>query len=131
MPTRDEEQKSKLVRAAIAANLQPRRTAGNKTVLPAAPGSSSFVVLASSSGMLTPAGELYYSITGAQPPTRQFDPNQTPVNRGGSTFITGRDGRPLKLRFLGADGQLQLTAAGREYYKDAKDEFIVTVPVLE
>ena len=99
-------------------------------MLPAAPGSSAFVVLASSSGTLTPAGELYYCITGAQPPTRQFDPNQTPVNRGGSTFITGRDGRPLKLRFMGADGQLQLTAAGREYYKDARDEFVVTVPVV-
>ena len=103
---------------------------GGQTILPVSPGNAAYVVLATRTGALTPAGELHYELTRQPRPTLQYDPNQTPVMRGSSTFITGRNGESLKGRYMSADGQLKLTAAGRDFYKQAKEEFLVSEPVI-
>ena len=118
-----------VIRIAITAGKQPRRTPGNLTVLPIAQGRGTYVVLARA-GSLTESGTYYYELTGEQQPTLAFDPNLSPLTRGTSSYITGRDGKPIKVRYLGADGAMKLTLAGKSFYNQAKQEYIVSVPVL-
>ena len=117
---------------AIVSGRVPNRTRGNRTVLGLSrvgdPGR--YIVLSTTSG-LTPAGEYYYQKTGQQPPTLQFDPNQTPSqDRRGNTYIQGRDNRRLLVRRLNPDGTHRLTGLGKKFYAQEKDEYIVHVPVL-
>ena len=88
--------KKNLIRSAVAANLRPRSSVGGQTLLPVAPGSAGFVVLATKTGTLTQAGEFYYELTGKLAPSLKYDPNQEPVLKGSSAYITGRDGRSLE-----------------------------------
>ena len=113
------------IAAAVASGMRAKRTAGGLTILPAA---SRNIVLAKH-GEPTAAGKHYYSLSGEQPPVSDYDPNQAPVLRGTATYITGRTGKPVKLRYMGADGSFRYTVAGQRYYAQRQDEHIVSVPV--
>ena len=64
-------------------------------------------------GGAAPLRRVFYRLSGERPPKSDYDPNQVPVSRGGSTYIRGMKGRPLKLRYVGADGGIKLTALAR------------------
>ena len=114
-----------LIDTAVAGNSKVIRTTSS-TILSLDNGTR--IVLAKHAE-LTDAGRYYSSTSGEQPPRDDYDPDQALVRRGGSTYITTLNGRPLKLQYLAADGQVKYTAAGRRFYEDRVDEYIVGVPV--
>ena len=121
------------IRVAIAAGRQPSRgAASNRTILATGAGGAGrnrYLVLASS-GRLTDSGRFYYSETGQPPPRAAYDRNQPVITRGARSYVRGANGRERLVRRLGVDGEAQLTALGRDYYRDRHTEYIVHVPVI-
>ena len=55
---------------------------------------------------------------------------QVPFTEGTTTYIMSRDKKSVKVRYLGPDGELKLTLAGKRFYSQApQEEYLVSVPV--
>ena len=78
---------------------------------------------------LTRAGEYYYERTNLQRPDRHFDPNQITTRRGDGDYIQTSSGL-RRVRQLAPNGQMELTALGRKFYKNKQEEYIVEIPVI-
>ena len=60
---------------------------------------------------LTRAGEYWYNQTNQVRPNRHFDPNQQTTRRGDGDYVQTSGGLK-RVRQLGPDGQMKLTALG-------------------
>jgi len=78
-------------------------------------GRKKYVVLANGD-QLTSAGEYWYEQTKQARPNRHFDPNQKTTRRGDGDYIQTNAGLK-RVRQLGPDGQMKLTALGKSFYK--------------
>ena len=130
MPISDEQKQQ--IDTAIAAERQPRRGASNRTTLATGGGASGrgYLVLADVGGRLSDAGRYYYRQTNQPAPRATYDRNQPIVTRGRNDYVRAANGRERLVRGLGSDGQMRVTALGRDYFRDRKTEHIVHIPVL-
>ena len=125
---RQEEQR--VLDIAATAGRLPRRVASGRTILATGQGEGRKKYLALANGdELTRAGEYWYDKTKQAKPNRHFDPNQQTTRKGDGDYI--QTGSGLKrVRQLGANGQMQLTALGKKFYANKHTEYIVEVPVI-
>ena len=118
--------------AAIRAGRAPYRGAGNRTLLSVAAGANRrqnrYVVLADAAGRLTPAGEWYYAMTGAQRPRAAFSQDQELICRGGNDYIRTQNRREALMRSLRANGTTRITQLGRAFFRNRYREYVVHVP---
>ena len=125
---RQEEQR--VLDIAITASRLPRRVASGRTILATGQGEGrkKYLVLANGDE-LTRAGEYYYDKTKQVRPNRHFDPNQETSRRGDGDYIETSSGQK-RVRQLGANGQMQLTALGKRFYQNKHTEYVIEIPVL-
>jgi hypothetical protein len=125
---RQEEQR--VLDIAITAARIPRRVASGRTILATGQGEGrkKYLVLANGDE-LTRAGEYYYSNTKQVKPNRHFDPNQETSRKGDGDYIQTSSGLK-RVRQLSPNGQMQLTALGRKFYKNTHTEYIIEIPVI-
>jgi hypothetical protein len=115
---------------AITAGRTPRRVASGRTILATGQGEGrkKYVVLANGD-QLTSAGEYWYEQTKQARPNRHFDPNQKTTRRGDGDYIQTNAGLK-RVRQLGPDGQMKLTALGKKFYANKHTEYVIEIPVL-
>ena len=115
---------------AITAGRIPRRVASGRTILATGQGEGrkKYLVLANGD-KLTSAGEYWYEKTKQTRPNRHFDPNQHTTRKGDGDYIQTSSGLK-RVRQLGPDGQMKLTALGKSFYKHKQTEYVVEVPVI-
>ena len=115
---------------AIAGGRIPRHVASGRTILRTGQGEGQkkYLVLASGDE-LTRAGEYWYSQTKQTRPNRHFDPNQETSRKGDGDYIQTSSG-PRRVRQLGPDGQMQLTALGKKFYANKHTEYVIEIPVI-
>ena len=83
-------------------------------------------------GSLTEAGEYYYATTEQRAPTARLDYGQQPERRGSRATVKLLDGRKATVRSWDpVRSQWRYTKLGKDFYKDAKDSYVVTFPVKE
>jgi hypothetical protein len=125
---RQEEQR--VLDIAATAGRTPRRVASGRTILATGQGEGrkKYLVLANGDE-LTRAGEYWYQKTKQTKPNRHFDPNQETTRRGEGDYIQTSSG-PKRVRQLGANGQMQLTALGKRFYQNKHTEHVIEIPVL-
>ena len=117
---------------AIATERQPTRRVSNRTTLAmgaGARGRDKYFVLADGV-RLTDAERKYYRQTGQTAPRAAYDRNQTLITRGSNDYVGAANGRERLVRGLGADGQMRVTALGRDYSRERRTEYIVHIPVV-
>ena len=84
------------------------------------------------SGAMTIAGEYYYATTAQRAPTGGLDYAQMPERRGNRATVKLLDGRKAGVRSWDpVRSEWRYTKLGRDFYKDAKDSYVVTFPVRE
>ena len=115
---------------AIVAGRTPRRVASGRTILATGQGEGrkKYVVLANGD-QLTRAGEYWYEKTSQARPNRHFDPNQKTTRKGDGDYIQTNAGLK-RVRQLGPDGQMKLTALGKNFYKNKHTEYVIEIPVI-
>jgi len=125
---RQEEQR--VLDIAITASRIPRRVASGRTILATGQGEGrkKYLVLANGDE-LTRAGEYYFNNTKQVKPNKHFDPNQQTTRKGDSDYIQTSSGLK-RIRQLTPNGQMQLTALGRKFYKNKHTEYIIEIPVI-
>ena len=117
---RQEEQR--VLDIAATAGRTPRRVASGRTILATGQGEGRKKYLALANGdQLTRAGEYWYEKTKQTRPNRHFDPNQETTRRGDGDYIQTSSGLK-RVRQLGANGQMQLTALGRKIHANKLTE---------
>ena len=80
-------------------------------------------------GSLTAAGKYYYEKIAQEPPNRGFDYGQVPTIVGTRVQATLRDGSKTTVRtWDGVRRQWRFTKAGKDYYKDSVDRYVVSFP---
>ncbi len=126
----NQEREQQVLDIAIAGGRTPRRVASGRTILTTGQGEGQkkYLVLANGSE-LTRAGKYWYEKTKQAKPTRHFDPNQKTVRRGDGDYVQTSSGL-RRVRQLGPDGQMKLTALGRSFYKHKQTEYVIEVPVV-
>ena len=119
------------ISAAIAANEQPRVPKSARGLVLGVPGGRARRLM-DSSGTLTPAGDYYYETTAQHAPAGGLDYAQQPERRGSRTTVKLLDGRKAGVRsWVPVRREWKYTKLGRDFYKDAKDSYVVTFPVKE
>ncbi len=115
-----------------ASGTTARRTTTYRLILPTLSlHPSSFQMLVSSSGHITPAGELYFQLTGQHnPQNARFDPNEQLTRREDTEYIRDRSGHITALRTLQPEGDWRYTRAGHQYFAQSRGEYLVQVPVI-
>ena len=89
-------------------------------LLPVTLGDRPSFVLLVRRGVTFQAVEFYFREKGEEPPDPQFELTQTPFTRGTSTYVRSHNGKSVKVRSLGADGELKLTTAGKRFYSQLR-----------
>ena len=123
-------QQREAIRRAVDAGTRPRISAQGSQLLPLRDDRLRSVLLTRPNGQLTRAGQLYYSVTGRRPPSRQFDESQPLIRDGPSDYILMRSGRRQLVRTLQPDGQYHVTKLGKAFFKDKYTEWLAHVPVI-
>ncbi len=115
--------------AAILAGSEPKKS---KTgVILSIPGAR-YKTLASLTGELTAAGKHYYEKTTKEAPKNGFDPTQKPTARGAQEVAKMLDGQTVVLRsWDGVKREWRFTRAGRAYYKNSPDRYVVRFHTVE
>ena len=117
--------------AAIAANEQPRVPKSARGLVLGVPGGKARRLMDSSS-TLTDTGQYYYETTAQQAPAGGLDYAQQTERRGNRTTVKLLDGRRAGVRSWDpVRRELKYTKLRRDFYKDAKDSYVVTFPVKE
>ena len=124
----NKQEEQRVLDIAATAGRTPRRVASGRTILVTGQGSRKYVVLANGDE-LTRAGEYWYEKTRQVKPNRHFDPNQETSRKGDGDYIQTSSGL-RRVRQLGPDGEMQLTALGKKFYQNRHTEYVVEVPVL-
>lgn len=115
--------------AAIAANHQPRAQKGSKGLLLSIPNAKARKLMDGKTGSLTAAGKYYYEKIAQEPPNRGFDYGQAPTRVGTRVQATLWDGSKATVRtWDGVRRQWRFTKAGKDYYKDSVDRYVVSFP---
>jgi hypothetical protein len=78
---------------------------------------------------LTSAGEYWYEKTKQTKPNRHFDPNQETSRKGDGDYIQTSSGLK-RVRQLGPNGEMQLTALGKKFYANKHTEYVIEIPVI-
>ena len=115
------------VRQAIDANIEPTTVARSGRLVLKTPAGT--VGLADSRGKLSAAGEFYFRTSGrAKPNNLGFD-KATPLRKDGPReFVVYRDGsEKLARTWNGSD--FKYTRAGKDYFSETKQEYLVSIPV--
>ena len=125
---RQEEQR--VLDIAATAGRLPRRVASGRTILATGQGEGrkKYLVLANGDE-LTRAGEYWYEKTKQTKPNRHFDPNQETSRKGDGDYIQTSSGL-RRVRQLGPDGEMQLTALGKKFYANKHTEYVIEIPVI-
>ena len=119
------------VGAAVHAGRRARITQMGRVALPTGDGPRAYLVLVRGDGSLTDAGRYFYHLTRTEPPTdRAMDQDQEPERVGDSEFARDAQGRRVRLRTLGPDGQFTYTLVGRRFFGRRRVEYLVSVPVV-
>ena len=116
---------------AISARTEPAVGRSGQTTLRLRqnPGRSSYTVLSRADGSLTPGGIHYYAATGLATPSSQFDRGTPLVKKGAGDYVQTRNGKLALVRKLLPDGTTHVTRLGKQYFKNPKTEYVVSVPV--
>ena len=115
------------VRSAIDANVKPTTVARSGRLVLKTPAGT--VGLADSRGKLSAAGRFYFRSTGTPPPNNLGFDQDTPLRKDGPReFVVYRDGsEKLARTWNGSD--FKYTRAGKDYFSETKQEYIVSIPV--
>ena len=126
-PLRSSEQE--LIRAAIAANVEPKASDRGRTLrLEVAPGS--FKTLLGINGKPTPAGTFYYKEKDQPPPAFGYDPNQRIIQDGPRDFIKLLNGKRALVRTIQpSTDDYKLIKIGKDFFKDNFAQYDITIPI--
>ena len=125
---RQEEQR--VLDIAATAGRVPRRVASGRKILATGQGEGRKKYLALANGdELTRAGEYWYDKTKQVRPNRHFDPNQETSRKADGDYIQTSSGL-RRVRQLGQDGQMRLTALGKKFYANKHTEYVIEIPVI-
>ena len=115
--------------AAIEAGSEPKKSkSGMILTIPGA----RYKTLSSVSGELTSAGKYYYEKTAKEQPKDGFDPASKPTMRGAQEVVKMLDGKMMVLRsWDGVKRDWKFTRAGKAFYKNSPDKYIIRFHVVE
>ena len=131
MPLTDEQRRQ--INVAIATERQPRRGVSNRTTLATGAGARGlhkYFVVSDAWVRWTDAGRDYYRQTGQTAPRVAYHRNQPLLTGGSNDCVRAANGRERLVRGLGANGQMRVTALGRDYSRERRTEYIVHIPVV-